>query len=291
MNSLMHPVYLEEMVGEYGSAPNRRQHRGSYHQAEVMNDDDAEQEVQFGEELQPKKNSQRQLIVPVRALSLGVVGVTLVVVSLLWFSSHRKITPPEIPAPQSVADLSKAAAEIEEHKGSASVPGSVSPLALASVSATETQPLGGPVAAVAASREVPAVGESVEVSERLAKLQSEMDLMKKIVSGLVETIQTISRAQGGERGEGGASVAASAQVQQQVPTQALEEVFPFPVRVTTEKAQLRKSPSRDAPSLFEVTKNTTLMAFGGTDKWFKVNTPRGEDAWISRGIVVVEQRE
>jgi hypothetical protein len=27
------------------------------------------------------------------------------------------------------------------------------------------------------------------------------------------------------------------------------------------------------------------MAFAGTDKWLKVNTPRDEDAWISRSVV------
>ena len=69
----------------------------------------------------------------------------------------------------------------------------------------------------------------------------------------------------------------------------LTETFPYPVRVTSGKAHLRKEADRLAPSLLAVTKDTTLMAFAGTDKWLKVSTPRGEDAWISRSVVVAQK--
>lgn len=100
------------------------------------------------------------------------------------------------------------------------------------------------------------------------KLESDMELMKRIVAGLVESVQSLSQAQ-------------------EVPTRSFEESeeFPFPVQVTADKAHLRKEAHRAAPSVLEVTRDTTLMAFGGTDKWFKVNTPRGEDGWISRSVV------
>jgi hypothetical protein len=113
---------------------------------------------------------------------------------------------------------------------------------------------------------------SEESPSGLAKLESEMELMKKIVSGLVETVQSLSRIQDG------------------VPkSKEIPEIFPYPVRVVTEKAHLRKEADRSAPSLLEVTKDTTLLAFAGTDKWLKVSTPRGEDAWVSRGVVVPQK--
>jgi len=100
------------------------------------------------------------------------------------------------------------------------------------------------------------------------KLESEMELMKRIVAGLVESVQSLSKAKEVQEIEG-----------------ASNESFPFPVQVTAPKAHLRKGADLSAPSLLEVTKDTTLMAFAGTDKWLKVNTPRGEDAWISRSVV------
>jgi hypothetical protein len=106
----------------------------------------------------------------------------------------------------------------------------------------------------------------------LAKLESEMELMKKIVAGLVDTVHGLSRS----REVSGVSA-------------ELTETFPYPVRVTSGKAHLRKEADRLAPSLLEVTKDTTLMAFAGTDKWLKVSTPRGEDAWISRSVVVAQK--
>jgi hypothetical protein len=100
------------------------------------------------------------------------------------------------------------------------------------------------------------------------KLESEMELMKRIVAGLVESVQSLSKAREEHQVE-----------------EASNESFPFPVQVTAPKAHLRKGADLTAPSLLEVTKDTTLMAFAGTDKWLKVNTPRGEDAWISRSVV------
>jgi SH3-like domain-containing protein len=95
-----------------------------------------------------------------------------------------------------------------------------------------------------------------------------MELMKRIVAGLVDSVQSLSKAKDAQEIEGASS-----------------ESFPFPVQVTAAKAHLRKGADLSTPSLLEVTKDTTLMAFAGTDKWLKVNTPRGEDAWISRSVV------
>lgn len=110
--------------------------------------------------------------------------------------------------------------------------------------------------------------EDPQESVAPAKLEAEMELMKRIVSGLVDTVQGLSR-------EKGLRVVSAEQ----------SEMFPYPVRVTTAKAHLRRGPDRASVSLLEVGRDTTLMAFGGNDKWLKVNTPKGEDAWISRSVV------
>ena len=115
-------------------------------------------------------------------------------------------------------------------------------------------------------------GAATEPQGGLTKLESEMELMKKIVAGLVDTVHGLSRT----REVSGVNA-------------ELTETFPFPVKVTTGKAHLRKEADRLAPSLLEVTKDTSLMAFAGTDKWLKVSTPRGEDAWISRSVVVAQR--
>jgi hypothetical protein len=109
-------------------------------------------------------------------------------------------------------------------------------------------------------------------SATVAKLESEMDLMKKIVSGLVDTVQNLSKVREG--------VSKNAEI---------VEIFPYPVRVVGEKTHLRKEASRAALSLLEVSKDTTLMAVAGTDKWLKVSTPQGEDAWVSRSSVVPQK--
>jgi hypothetical protein len=113
------------------------------------------------------------------------------------------------------------------------------------------------------------VADVMTVSTRL---ENEVALLKRIVSGLVDTVQKLSQARRGE--ELGVGVA---------------ESFPFPVQVTADKAHLRKGADRSSPSILEVSRNTTLMAFNGTDKWLKVSTARGEDAWISRSVVVVKR--
>lgn len=100
------------------------------------------------------------------------------------------------------------------------------------------------------------------------KVEAEMELMKRIVSGLVETVHGLSHEK-----------------ELQAASAEQSESFPFPVRVTTAKANLRQGPDRASVSLLEVGRDTMLMAFGGNDKWLKVNTPKGEDAWISRSVV------
>jgi hypothetical protein len=104
------------------------------------------------------------------------------------------------------------------------------------------------------------------------KLEEEVELLKRIVAGLVGTVQSLSQVK-----------------DQEAMGSESAELFPYPVQVTAEKAHLRKTADRSSPSVLEVTKDTTLMAFDGTDKWLRVSTPRGEEAWISRNVVVAKK--
>lgn len=116
------------------------------------------------------------------------------------------------------------------------------------------------------------VTSEVEAMAVPTRLEGEVELLKRIVAGLVGTVQSLSQV---KRQEDGVSESA--------------ELFPFPVQVTADKAHLRKTADRSSPSVLEVTKDTTLMAFDGTDKWLRVSTPRGEEAWISRNVVVAKK--
>jgi hypothetical protein len=105
-------------------------------------------------------------------------------------------------------------------------------------------------------------------NDQVTVLRGEVELLRSILAGLVESVEAISH----DRRVG-------------AKTGAAELKYPFPIKVTSGKANLRKSPDRQSPSLFEALRDTTLIAFDGTETWFKVNTPRGEDAWISRSVV------
>ena len=65
-----------------------------------------------------------------------------------------------------------------------------------------------------------------------------MELMKRIVAGLVESVQSLSKAKEVQEIEG-----------------ASNESFPFPVQVTAPKAHLRKGADLSAPSLLNITGN------------------------------------
>jgi len=102
----------------------------------------------------------------------------------------------------------------------------------------------------------------------IERIEREMELMKKIVSGLVDSVQTLSK-------EGALKE-----------TDALiEGPFPIPVEVTAPKAALRKEKDRSATVVADVTKGTVLLAHASAGGWLKVSTPKGETAWVSQGLV------
>jgi hypothetical protein len=102
----------------------------------------------------------------------------------------------------------------------------------------------------------------------LERIEREMELMKKIVSGLVQSVQTLSK-------EGALKET----------DVLIEGPFPIPVEVTAPNAALRKEGGRSATVVADVTKGTVLLAHGSSGGWLKVSTPKGETAWVSQGLV------
>ena len=98
-----------------------------------------------------------------------------------------------------------------------------------------------------------------------ATIANEVDLIKKILSGLVKSVQVLSE----ERAR-----------------QEPQQKFPYPVKVTSEKANLRSSPGLGGKSIGVVSKDTILLAINENKGWLEVSTPKGELAWISQDIIV-----
>jgi hypothetical protein len=112
----------------------------------------------------------------------------------------------------------------------------------------------------------------IENEETIDNLRRELEIMKRILSGLVSSVETITRET--KNDEDGVK----------------KSKFPYPVKVTSDRAHLRDSPSRFANSLTTVEKNTVLLTTKAHEEWLKVLTPKGEEAWISADIVT-ERRE
>ena len=108
----------------------------------------------------------------------------------------------------------------------------------------------------------------------IPSLKAEMELMKKIVSSLAESVETLSE-KGRDNKKG---------------TEAsLSETFPYPIEVATEKANLRTGANLLATAIGTVAKGTVLLATEEMDKWFKVKSPKGEEAWISKDTVTLKK--
>lgn len=104
--------------------------------------------------------------------------------------------------------------------------------------------------------------------EEAQALRADMELTKKILAGLVQSVQTLS-------------VAAEPKLQS---VQDLNE-FPYPIQVLTEKANLRVQPGVTQKALVTVPKDTVLLAMEEKNGWVRVSTPKGEEAWVSLDIV------
>lgn len=105
-------------------------------------------------------------------------------------------------------------------------------------------------------------------------LVADVNLMKKILSGLVQSVQTLSEK--------------SSQQNPILPNDSGES-FPYPVKIASEKANLRNSPNIKGKSVSILPKDTVLLATANEDGWLKVSTPKGEEAWISQDVVVAKE--
>lgn len=102
-------------------------------------------------------------------------------------------------------------------------------------------------------------------------LRADMELTKKILTGLVQSVQTLS---------------VSSEAKLHVPSEVNE--FPYPVRVTTETASLMERPGVGGKALVTVRKDSVLLAMEEKEGWIRVSTPKGEDAWV--GIDMVKRK-
>lgn len=100
------------------------------------------------------------------------------------------------------------------------------------------------------------------------KLAKDIDLMKKILSSLVQSVQVLS---------------------EEKDRRDLEPRFPYPVRVISERAHLRAAPNPNGKSISVVSKDAILLATAKESGWLKVSTPKGTQAWISQDVVVAKE--
>ncbi len=101
-------------------------------------------------------------------------------------------------------------------------------------------------------------------------LRSDVDLMKQILSGLVQSVQSLSQ---------------QAAAKGQVTEGDVITTFPYPIQVITDKANLRSGPNRSEKTLAIVPKDTILLAMSEQDGWMRVSTPKGEIGWVNRELV------
>lgn len=105
-------------------------------------------------------------------------------------------------------------------------------------------------------------------------LVTDVNLMKKILSGLVQSVQTLSE---------------KSDQQNRILPNGSEGNFPYPVKIVSEKANLRNSPNLNGKSISILSKDTVLLATANERGWLKVSTPKGEEAWINQDIVVAKE--
>lgn len=110
------------------------------------------------------------------------------------------------------------------------------------------------------------IGASKETEE----LEAEVQLMKKILVGLVESVSSLSKQSATDSSK---------------ESKLMDNSFPYPVRVQAISANLRKEPDRASESLGTVAKDTVLLATQQNNGWIRVTTVKGENAWIGRDLV------
>lgn len=68
----------------------------------------------------------------------------------------------------------------------------------------------------------------------------------------------------------------------------LLQAFTRVALITAEKANLRTSPTDTSPTVMEVAKGSKLSVKDETREWFKVWTPAGRAAWVSKSVAAIK---
>ena len=119
---------------------------------------------------------------------------------------------------------------------------------------------------------LPQVLQSPEPTEDTEELRTELNLIKRILVGVVGSLAGLEKAQAASR---------ETDFEPKAPE-------PTKLRVSTEQANLREKPFRESPSVARVAKDTLLLSSGLENDWYKVESPLGLEAWISSDVVKPE---
>ena len=100
-------------------------------------------------------------------------------------------------------------------------------------------------------------------------IENEISLIKEVLTNLTLTVERLSKQ---KENKGVESI-------------KVEEFKPSLITVTSPKANLRETPSKDAKTLAVVQKDATLMGVGYQDGWIKTYAPSGKEAWVNSSLI------
>jgi len=112
-----------------------------------------------------------------------------------------------------------------------------------------------------------------EDKKAMEKRDAELDLIKHILSGVVESMKELSQQRSVE--------AASHPV----------GTFPRPITVVVKKAIIRELPNVNSKKKALLKKGTGLLALDEKEDWLQVISPFGDDAWIRKDLVLFEDEK
>lgn len=112
-------------------------------------------------------------------------------------------------------------------------------------------------------------------NEAMRKRDADLDLVKRILSGVVDTMKEMSQSRKGE--------------DQTVAPQ--ENIYPRPIKVIVENATLRELPELNSKGKALLNKGTPLLAIEERENWLQVISPFGDEAWIRKDLVLFEDEK
>lgn len=137
------------------------------------------------------------------------------------------------------------------------------------------------VLGIAIGRALPA--ERIEMNPpSVEPATHEIEVIKKVLSGVVETMTALAQNQAAQPVPSSSSPSTTGEIPN---TTSSSESFPYPVTISSEKANLRGAPTWTAPTLVTLTKGAVVLAQGIEGGWVKVSTPKGVSAWVARDLL------